>query len=169
MSIIPWKNDPSVPVNRIGEGRGMSLSSLQDEVNRLFEDFFGRGGRIPAFFDEGRSAALSSPAVDISETEKEYKIKAELPGMAPENVDITCGDGYLVIKGEKKCESEEKNENFIRRESSYGSFHRRLSLPDIADAGAAGACFKNGVLTITVPKKEAALKKEKKISIKSAA
>lgn len=138
-------------------------------MNRLFEDFFGPGGGIPTFFDESRPTALSSPAVDISETEKGYKIKAELPGMGPENVEITCGDGYLVIKGEKKCESEEKNENFIRRESSYGSFHRSLSLPEIADAGAAEACFKNGVLTITVPKKEAALKKEKKITIKSAA
>lgn len=169
MSLLPWKNSLNVPVSQ-GRGRAVPFVSLQDEINRLFEDFFAMGrhwSALPTAFDE-RSFGAAAPPVDVVEMEKAYKVKAELPGMAAEQLDITCSDGYLLIKGEKKAEHEEKGENFLRRESSWGAFQRSIALPEAADMPAAEAHFKDGVLTITVPKKAAAQQQEKKISIKSA-
>jgi HSP20 family protein len=154
-------------VSRSSRGRLEPLNSIQDEMNRLFDGFFGTEYRFPAMQTESH-AGVMAPAIDISETEKAYRVKVEIPGVEPDHLNITTGDGYLTIEGEKKSESEENGENFLRRESSYGSFKRMVSLPEIADTDKAEASFKNGVLSISVPKREEAIKKEKKLSIKAA-
>jgi HSP20 family protein len=154
----------SVPV-----ARGANpIVSFQDEVNKLFGDFFGELS-LPSW---GRSAALQSavsPAMDVTENEKEFKITAELPGMDAKDVQITAAEGYLTIKGEKKEEKKEEREGYYRQERSYGSFQRVVALPDNANFDKAEANFKNGVLTLAVPKKAGAQSKERKIEIKSAA
>ena len=145
------------------------IVSFQDEVNKLFSDFFGDVS-LPSW---GRMAAepgfAVSPAMDVTENDKEFKIAAELPGMDAKDVQITAADGYVTIKGEKKEEKKEEKEGYFRQERSYGSFQRVVALPDTANFDKAEANFKNGVLTLSVPKKAGAQSKERKIEIKSAA
>jgi HSP20 family protein len=104
-------------------------------------------------------------SVDIEETDKGYKVSAELPGMDKDHVDISISDRYLTIKGEKKEEKEEKESNYIYRERYFGSVERSLYLPENADGDKAKASFNKGVLIIEIPKKEGAATK-KKIEVK---
>lgn len=145
--------------------RGDPMLSLQDEINRMFGDFFT--DRLPAQFSA--DSLQHVPSMDVVETDNEIRVSAELPGMKAEDVEVSASDGYLTIKGEKKQEKEEKTQGFYRRERSYGSFHRAVALPEIADADNCKAEMKDGVLTITVPKKVEAAKKPQKIEVKSAA
>lgn len=110
-------------------------------------------------------SAHAYPSVDVSETEAEVLVKAELPGMDPGDVELTIERDTLIIRGEKKQESEEKNENYHRVERSYGSFHRSIPLPVKVDADKVTAKFKNGVLTVTMPKDESA--QAKRVAIES--
>lgn len=153
----------SVPVRQQGRF-GRSLISLQDDMNRLFQDFFGDSplSSWPERFE-------SFPAIDMIDGEKDIKIKAELSGINPDDVEVSVTNGYLTIQGERQQEQEEKDENFLRREMSYGSFQRTVALPDMAESDKAEASFKNGILTVTVPKKAEALQKSKKLQIKKAA
>lgn len=105
------------------------------------------------------------PSVDVSETEKNVLVKAELPGLEPKDVDLTIERDTLILRGEKKQESEEKNENYHRVERSYGSFHRSIPLPVKVDAEKVKAKFKNGVLTVTLPKDKSA--RPRRVSIES--
>jgi HSP20 family protein len=125
------------------------LSWLRGEVDRLFDDF---PARTPPFHF-GRAMALKPiPAVEMTETDDAYKLSAELPGIDAKDVEITVANGILSISGEKKEEREEKEQGFMFAERSYGAFERRIELPDAADADHIKARFKNGVLTLTVPK-----------------
>lgn len=160
--LIHWNRPSNIPVrqrNRFGR----SLMSLQDDMDRMLQEFFG-GTSLPAWAQEP-----AFPAVDIIENEKDFKVKAELAGMQPEDVEISVTDGFLTIKGEKKEEKEEKDENYIRRETSYGSFQRTIALPETANTDKAEASFKNGILNVEVPKKAEAVQKPKKLQIKKAA
>lgn len=130
---------------------------LQSEINRLFND--------DLFPSLAKGAQTSLPTIDVIENEKEYKVKAELPGMKEDDVDISVKDQYLTISGEKTVEEEHKEDNFISRECSYGSFRRSFLLPDSADADNASAAFSKGVLTITIPKRKEAKETEKKIKV----
>ncbi len=103
------------------------------------------------------------PAVDFSETENEYTVKAELPGISKDDIDISLTDGVLTIKGEKRYEEKEEKENYHYMESRYGSFSRSLLLPEDASMEKVDAVYTNGVLTVSIPKAEAA--KPKKIKI----
>lgn len=111
------------------------------------------------------------PRVNISETDKELRITAELPGVEQKDIDITLTGGDLVIKGEKKSESEEKKDDkgrsYHRAERSFGSFARRMALPFEVEAGKIDATFKDGVLTLVLPKPAEAQKASRKIEIKS--
>jgi HSP20 family protein len=109
-----------------------------------------------------------APAVDIAEHETAYEITAELPGMDESNIDVKFSDGTLTIKGEKKDEREEKQKDYHLSERRYGSFQRSFGVPDGVDADKIEAHFKNGVLTVTLPKRPEAQKSEKKIAIKTA-
>jgi HSP20 family protein len=107
-----------------------------------------------------------TPSVDISETEGEYQIKAEIPDVKKEDVKVTLEDGVLTIQGERKYEKEEKGKKYHRIERSYGSFVRTFSLPDVIDEEKVKAEFKDGVLNLHLPKSEKA--KPKAIDVKVA-
>ncbi|MFP4446564.1 MAG: Hsp20/alpha crystallin family protein [Desulfosudaceae bacterium] len=103
------------------------------------------------------------PTIDMADNEKEYVIKAELPGMNKDDIDISLGNGLLTLTGEKKQESKEDKDTYYYRESRYGSFSRSLRLPEDAAPDEVDATYKDGVLRVVVPKKEAA--KPKKITV----
>jgi HSP20 family protein len=107
-----------------------------------------------------------TPAVDIVDKENAYELSAELPGMDENSIDVKFSDGTLTIKGEKRDEREEKKKNFHLAERRYGSFQRSFSVPEGVDADRIEANFKNGVLTVTLPKSLQARKNEKKIPVK---
>jgi HSP20 family protein len=124
------------------------LNELQNRLNTLF----GRTALRPANGEETLAVADWAPAVDISEDEKEFIIKAELPGLKREEVKVTVEDGVLSISGERKTEKEEKNKKFHRVERSYGSFLRSFTLPEGADASKVNAEFAEGVLNVHLAK-----------------
>jgi len=115
---------------------------------------------------EGNGRKLEwAPSADISETDKEYLIRAELPAVKKEDVQVTFEDGMITVKGERKQQKEDKNEKFHRVESFYGSFERRFSLPDNVDADKIRCESKDGVLTVHIPKVEAQKHKPKQITV----
>lgn len=125
------------------------LDSLQGDMNRLFDRFF-EGGRGT----NGASARRWIPAMDLVETEDNLVLRADLPGMSEDDLNIEIKDGVLTISGERKAEHEEKGEGFHRVERAFGSFSRALSLPDGVNANQVAADFKDGVLEVRVPKPE---------------
>ena len=135
--------------------------ATQDRLNRLFNETLGRF----AGDEEGLSTGNWIPPVDIYETDQAVVLKAELPGIAPKDVEATIHDGTLYLKGERKHESEIKEENYRHVERAYGSFGRTFPLPAAVDAEKVRADFKDGVLTLTMPKREEAKPKKIKISI----
>lgn len=135
---------------------------------RAFEESFSR------MLQENQAAAASNPAakpwspsVDIRETANELVVKADLPGVSENDVDLRIEDGTLILKGERKFENESKDEKggYHRIERSYGSFARYFSLPDTVDPEKVTAEYKNGVLTVTLAKKEIAKPKQIKVAI----
>ncbi len=137
------------------------VSRLRREMDRLWEDFFGPGPRIPRLWAEEWA-----PAVDVAEAPDKVTVKAEVPGLDPKEIDISLVGDLLTIKGEKKSEREEKKETYHLVERSYGSFTRALRLPAAVNADKIEASYDKGVLTITCPKKEPV--KPKAITIKTA-
>lgn len=134
------------------------------EVDRLFDDV-GRGWTLAPFrVFEPRTTGELAPRLDVSETEKEIKVTAELPGMDEKDVNVTLEGDVLTLTGEKKAEAEEKGKNFHRVERTYGSFHRVVRLPSEVDATKVTAGFKKGVLTVTLAKSPAA--QTRKIEVK---
>ena len=154
-SLIPVGRDRNVA------GSTNPFMSLQREIDRLFEDFT-RG--FPAFAGNGGKML---PSMDVTETDKEIEITAELPGLEEKDVQINVADNLLTIRGEKKAEKEEKDKNYRLIELSYGSFERTLELPDGVNADTIKASIAKGVLKVTVPKPAPA--QAKKIEVKSAA
>ena len=135
------------------------VSRLRSEMDRLWDEYFGPGRR--AF----RMEEAWLPAVDVSETGDKITVKAEIPGMEAKDIEISMVGDTLTIKGEKKAEKEEKDENYHMVERSYGSFSRAMKLPAVVDAEKVEATYKNGVLTVVLPKKEEV--KPKAIEIKA--
>lgn len=135
------------------------FTQLRSEVDRLIDNF---PLRMPSF-NFGRFAI--APAIDMAETDKAYKLTVELPGMEPENVEVTFEDGLLRIAGEKQEQREENERGYRLSERSYGSFERQVELPSAAQGDKIKAKFKNGVLTVTVPKDGKAAAKSKRIAI----
>jgi HSP20 family protein len=136
------------------------VSRLRDEMDRLWQDFFGPGRRALRPLAEEWI-----PPVDISDTADKVTVRVEVPGMDAKDIDISLSGDILTIKGEKKAGKEEKGENFYLVERSYGSFARSLRLPAVVEADKIEATYKQGVLTITCPKKEEV--KAKQITIKA--
>lgn len=128
------------------------LRVFSDTVNRLLSDTQVRPW---------------TPAVDIWETENELVLKADLPDMKMEDIDIRLENGTLALKGERKFENEEKKKGFHRVERSYGSFARFFSLPDTVEADKVRADYRNGVLTVTLPKKDVAKPRQVKVEVSS--
>src|SRR5215468_8767896 len=134
--------------------------SLQDQFNRLFNENFNRS------WDEA-SLTTWAPAVDIFETEQELVVKADLPDIKPEELDIRVENNILTIRGERKFEKRAGENNYLRVERSYGSFSRSFSLTNTVKTEAIKAEYKNGVLTLTVPKREEAKPKQIKVNVEA--
>ncbi len=130
-----------------------NLADIREEMNRLFDNSFRRLGH-------GEIEGAFVPAVDIAEHKDNYLVRADLPGLRKEDVNVTLQDNFLTIRGEKKHETESKDANYYRRERVYGTFSRVIELPTSVDAKKIEASFKDGVLHITLPKSEEAKPKE---------
>lgn len=153
----------NVPVLRSGPAYNDPLARFHQDFDRLFEDTFRQFGLpvLPGLEMERTFPALATdvllkPSLDVSETDDEYTITVEVPGVEEKDLRLELADDTLTIAGEKKLEKEEKKKNYYRMERSYGSFQRQLSLPDDADQDSIEASFKNGVLTIRLARKAAA-------------
>src|SRR5213080_5462965 len=133
-------------------------TTLQDQVNRLFNDVFERTG-------EESSLTAWAPAVDIYETEHALMVKADLPEVDPKDLDIRVENNILTIRGERKFEKKVNEENYLRVERSYGSFARSFSLANTVNTDAIKADYQNGVLTLTIPKREEAKPKQIKVNV----
>lgn len=138
------------------------LSSMQREINRMFDNLF-RGEMI----DDGSfGLSMWTPAVDITEQDNEYVVKVELPGVSKDDVKITIESNILTVRGEKKQEKNTKQGNYHRLERSYGSFQRSFTLPSTVKSEGIDAVYKDGILTITVPKAEEAKPKQIDVKVK---
>lgn len=139
--------------------------SFQREMNRLFDEFFNDFGLLAPWREDAYSVAQFAPKVNVSETDKELKISAELPGMDEKDVSVEMDDDSITIRGERKEEHEEKDGRWYRVEQSYGSFHRVIPLPARVEGDKAKAKFKKGVLQITLPKLPGEAENRKTIAI----
>ncbi len=164
--LIPWsrqENRLPVPVSAERE-RGADdnhpLMSLHRDVNRLFDDVF-RGFGLSAFGNPGRG--LDWPHIELGETDKELRVTAELPGLDEKDVDISVAEGVLTLRGEKRSEMNDKDRGYSER--SYGRFERRIGLPNGVEHDKGNATFRNGVLTVTLPKSAEAAKNVRRIPI----
>ncbi|MBI5129807.1 MAG: Hsp20/alpha crystallin family protein [Rhodopseudomonas palustris] len=157
--MIPWSRG-SQPLARAFDGD--PFLSLHREMNRLFDDVF-RGFDAPAL--SNRLAAFGNvwPKLEIANTEKELKVSAEVPGMAEKDIEVLLDDGVLTIRGEKTSATEDKDKQFS--EHFYGKFERRVPLDVPVAADKVSAAFKNGVLTVTLPKAEPIPATSKRIAI----
>ena len=135
------------------------LNTLQDQVNRLFEDSFAsnRSGQA--------DLASWAPAVDIYETENELVVKADLPEMQEKDIDIRVESNTLTIRGERTFDSEVHQENYLRVERAYGTFSRSFSLPNTVNTEGIRAEYQNGVLSVHMPKREESKPKQVKIRV----
>jgi HSP20 family protein len=165
---LPVKNE-----NRTARTELQPFTSLRREIDRLFDDFGFGSLRMPRspfemepFWRAAEPGFAKMPAVDIANTDKAYEITAELPGMDEKNVEVKLANGVLTIKGEKKEEKEEKQKDYHLSERRFGSFQRSFTLPEGIDSDKIDATFKDGVLTVTLPKTAESQKREKQIAIK---
>ncbi len=148
--MVPWR--PWGPFKE--------MERMRNEMDRLWESFMeGKPGR--------RTEEISRwvPSLDLSETKDSYIVKAEIPGMEPKDIDISLQADLLTIRGEKKQEKEEKEENYHFIERSYGSFSRSIRLPQEIKGNKIKASYKEGILKVILPKSEEAKKKEVKVKV----
>jgi HSP20 family protein len=133
-------------------------TTLQDQINRMFSEGVGHAG-------QESNLTPWAPAVDIYETENELVIKADLPDVNPQNLDIRVENNILTIRGERKFESKVKEDNYLRVERAYGSFSRSFSLANSVKTDDIKADYQNGVLTLSLPKREEAKPKQIKVTV----
>jgi len=171
---VPVKSETKAPGRTPALPAAWPFETLRRQVDRLFEDFDRGFWRAPfrrSLFDVeplwGREL-ITAPAVDIAEKDNAYEVTAELPGMDEKDIEVKFVNGGLTIKGEKQEQKEEKKKDYHVQERRYGSFERYFALPEGVDTDKIEACFKKGVLTVTLPKKPEAIKAEKKIEVKAA-
>jgi HSP20 family protein len=151
MALIRWRDLSS------------DLLDLQREINRMFDRFFR--GSIFEEEEEETKVVTWRPTVDVSETDDEYIVRAELPGVSKGDIKVTLKENVLTIRGEKKQERETKDENFHRVERIYGAFQRSFTLPGEVRVDKIDAKFKDGVLTIRLPKAEETKAKEIEVKV----
>lgn len=139
------------------------IARWEQQMERRFADLFS--GRIARLWGDGDDVDLTEPPLDLYEEENEIVVKAELPGMTKDDIQISSADNVLTIRGEKKKEEEDKGKDYYRAERVYGAFVRSVALPAEVIPEKARAIFKNGVLEIRLPKSEAAKKREIKVNV----
>jgi HSP20 family protein len=159
--LIPWNNRGREVSVRRGEDVNPFLT-LHREMNRLFDDVFRGFDLAPLRTDRFFDRAVTWPHIEVSETDTEMKVTAELPGLDEKDVAVELANGVLAIRGEKKTETEDKDRLFSER--YYGRFERRIPVEDVNQDKVA-ASFQNGVLTVTLPKSPEAQQKVKRIAI----
>jgi HSP20 family protein len=163
--LIPWGRDESRVPSLFRDSERDPFLSLHREVNRLFDDVFrGFDGGLPSV---GRASAFGGnwPSVEISDNDKEIKVTAEVPGLEEKDIEILLDDGVLTLRGEMRSETEDKDRQFSER--YYGRFERRLPLGYEIEEDRIDARFRNGVLSVTLPKTAKAQSQAKRIAIKS--
>jgi HSP20 family protein len=146
-------------ISRLDPFRG--INSLQDQVNRLFDETFSRGRSAES------EMGTWAPAVDIYETEQELVLKADLPEVIQQEIDIRIENNMLTIRGERKFQNEVSQDNYLRIERAYGPFTRSFSLPNTINTEAIKADYHNGVLSIRMPKREESRPKQIRIGVGS--
>ena len=151
MALIRWK-----PTTDFWEPFG-NIEDIREEMNRMFDTSLRRRGSL---FD-----SAFAPAIDVVEEKDNYLVKADLPGLSKDDVNVAIQDNFLTIKGERKHEVEKKESNFYHQERVYGQFVRTVELPARVEASKVTANFKDGVLQVTLPKSEEAKPKEIKVSV----
>lgn len=168
--IAPWRWGGLRRSEREGrpfESFRREMESLHRDMDRLFEGIWSEGGEsslLPEVWSRGNMV----PQLDVTEDEKAFQVKVDLPGLDEKDMDITLSDRVLTIRGEKKEEKENKDENYYRRERAQGSFLRRIEVPAAVDESKIEASFKKGVLTVRLPKTKEAQEKVKRIAVKAA-
>ena len=158
--LVPWNRGRDVTVRR-GEEANPFLA-LHREMNRLFDDVFRGFDLTPFGFDRGFDRTIGWPNIEVSDTDKEVKVTAELPGLEEKDVELELANGVLAIKGEKRTGMEDKGRLFSER--YYGRFERRIPVEDI-DEDKVSASFRNGALTVSLPKTAQAQRQVKRIAI----
>jgi len=138
-----------------------SFGSLQSEINSLFDDFFSPFDPVVS-----SNSLTLSPKMDVVENDKDFEVNVDLPGLKDSDIDVSIKDGVLTIKGETSNKKEDKNKNYYMCERHYGSFHRSVALSKNIDESKADASFKDGVLSIIIPKKEEDIKTTHKLKIR---
>jgi HSP20 family protein len=129
------------------------LMALNRNINRLFEDFL-QPSTMPTLADQAVATALITPQINVSETDNQIRVTVELPGVDLDDIEVDVADDMLVVRGEKRLERSDEDENYHFVERAYGSFQRTVQLPFAADPDQVQARFDNGVLTITIPKSD---------------
>lgn len=164
--LIPWRRDRTeLGSSHHGEAEYSPFLTLHREMNRLFDDAFRSfDSRLPALGSLSSSGA-AWPNVEISETDKEIKVTAEVPGLEDKDVEVLLDSGFLTVRGEKRSETEDRDRQFSER--FYGRFERRIPLGFDVEEDKVDAQFRNGVLTVTLPKTEKAQSQVKRIEIRS--
>jgi HSP20 family protein len=161
--LIPWgRNDDSQTPSVYRDGEQNPFLSLHREMNRLFDDAFrGFDNRLPAFGMSSLGATW--PKVEVSETDNELEVTAEIAGLEQKDIEVLLDDGVLTLRGEKRSETEDKNRQFSER--YYGRFERRIPLRYEVEEDKVQASFQNGVLTVTLPKSANAQSRVRRIAI----
>ena len=160
-SLMPFSRN--MPMARWSEDTDPFLA-MRREMNRLFDDAFAGFG-LPSFFGPGLRQMLAAPKIDVSETDSEIQVTAEMPGIDEHDVEVLLEDDRLIIRGEKKEEREDKDRNYHVRERVQGAFSRTLPLPFSPDPNQVKAEFHNGVMTITIPKPQEVKQKQHRIEV----
>ncbi len=178
--MAPWnwfqheeEQDCRIPVNKVGGTGGVPslfdtmMPQFPTHVEGLFNRFFGdtlrdRSG-LPTFSTPLGAFGMLKPQADLLAEDNQYILSIEIPGVDEKDISVNVMDGVMTIAGEKKQEEEHKEENYYRMERSFGSFQRVLSLPEDVDQESIGARFKNGVLTVTMPRNQVVSQKVKPI------
>ena len=171
---LPVKTEESKPDRPAATAERRPFESLKREIDHLFEDFgisswrapFARSTLEAEPFWRGELSWSKAPAVDIVDKDTALEVTAELPGMDVNDIEVKFADSTLTIRGEKTEVREENKKDHYLSERRYGSFSRSFRIPNVVDADRIEANFKNGVLTVTLPKTPKAVKSEKKIAIK---
>lgn len=157
MGIIPHKQS-----NVVWRSPFYELERLQREMSRLFDRPYPESGEANTSLLEG----FWSPAVDVVDREDAILVRADLPGISREDIDVTIENNVLTIRGEKKQEKEDKSGEYVRSERYYGSFHRAFTLPSSVNPEKVSAKFDKGVLELSIAKKEEAKPRQIKIDVK---
>lgn len=160
---------PSKPPHRSHLGTYLSspIDSLHEQLDQLFSDFFPKGS-FGALWPEGGDGQYFPVKLDVADKADAIEVIADLPGMDESNVDVTISEGTLRIKGERETEKEERGKEYYRHERMAGAFNRWIALPCEIDEEKIEAKFKNGILTVTLPKSKTMKEHEHKIEVKSA-